>query len=583
MTDAITAVVAAMSNLTPQHVQASLDLMDQGYTPVFLARYRKEMTGNLDVSALHRLLRLRQKAGQLEDRKAAVIESIREQGQLTESIEAQINLAAQVRVVEDIFLPFKPSRRTAGSIATERGLEPLAEIILQGTESMQLEQLASGFIRHEQELHTTADVLNGAMMIISERFGVLPGVRQRVRDLLWSQGTLTCLRGVVPEDQVKEFRDYFSFSEAIKNLPPHRVLAVNRGERKKALKVAINVPQDVLMDQCRALLVPANHPFERFLVEAIDDTLNRLVIPAMAREVRKELTEAAELRAMEVFASNLTGMLMTPPVSGSRVLAIDPGFRTGCKVAALDGDGKLLGETIVYPHEPQSRWQESKETLCELIRKHGIDLIAVGNGTGCHETEKLLTELIAENDLGAKYAMVSEAGASVYAASALAEEEFPNLDAALRAAVSIGRRLQNPLAEFVKVDPRCIGVGLYQHDVDQEMLRCRLEEVVATCVNAVGADVNTAATPLLSKISGLDISIAAAIVASRQTDGPFLSRSDLKRIPEMTDFVFLMSAGFLRVSGSQNPMSRTRVHPENYAAAAKALTMLGYKIGRAHV
>lgn len=577
MTDPTVTVVAKMANLNPQQVKDSLDLMDQGYTPAFLARYRKELTGNLDQATLFRLLRLRRKADELQKRKIAIIESLREQGKLTDEIKSQVELAPQMRLLEDIYLPFRPTRRTAGTIAAERGLEPLAETILEGHSALPLEQLAAGFIQHEHELHTIADVLIGARMIISERFGVMPAVRQRVRDLMWSQGTLSSSRGILPEE-LREFRDYFNFKEAIQNLPPHRVLAVNRGERKKALKVAIHVPLDELAAQCRALLVPADHPFQQLLAEALDDSLKRLVIPNIAREVRRELTEAAEQRAMEVFASNLTGMLMTPPVSGTKVLAIDPGFRTGCKVAALDDQGQLLGETIIYPHEPQGRWQESKEALLQIIGKHGIEIIAVGNGTGCHETEKLLTELISESGINAWYAMVSEAGASIYAAGELSSKEFPHLDPALRAAVSIGRRLQNPLAEFVKVDPRSIGVGLYQHDVDQEMLRARLEEVVVTCVNAVGADVNSANVSLLSKISGLDDALAAAIVESRQQEGPFASRLDLKRVPGMTDFVFTLCAGFLRVSGSKNPMSRTRVHPENYEVATGALKMLGYTL-----
>ncbi len=578
MSEETIATIAALGHFNLEHVRAATEMIDQGFTIAFIARYRKEKTGNMGHGGLLRLLRLRQQVNQLQMRKAAVIESIREQDKLTPDLESQIQHAGQMRVLEDLYLPFKPARRTAGTIAVERGLQPLADAIMNGDQPLPLNQMAAGYIRHDQELHTTSDVLNGALMIVSECYGAHPLIRQRVRDLVWGEGVLTCSRGAVPEEHVKEFRDYFNFSEAIRQLPPHRVLAVNRGERKKALKVSVHVTQDILMEECRTLLVPQDHPYEDFLLQAIDDSLNRLVIPAISREVRKELTEAAECHAMDVFASNLTGMLMTPPVADARVLAIDPGFRTGCKVAALDEQGKLLAETIVYPHEPQCRWQDSKDTLRDLILKHKIELIAIGNGTGCHETEKLLTEAIAENDLHAKYTMVSEAGASVYAACPLAEEEFPKLDPALRAAVSIGRRLQNPLGEFVKVDPRCIGVGLYQHDVDQEMLRARLEEVVTNCVNSVDADANTAEASLLARISGLNPDMAKAIVASRLKDGPFRSRQDLCRIPEMDEFTFTMCAGFLRISGSENPLARTRVHPENYQVAETALDMLGYSL-----
>ena len=567
----IVSEIAVRLGLRPAQVRGSLELLDQGDTPPFVAHYRKEQTGGLNEAALRGILACRDDLKKLEARKHAVLHSIREQGSLEARLKSGIDAATQSRVVEDLYLSVRPPRNTAAAKAIERGLQPLADLILDGTAAGPLEDPAANTIHHDREVHTTEDALTGAAHIIAERYSVQPRIRQKVRDLLWSEGQVRCARGDLPDEQVKEFRDYFTFSESIKDLPPHRVLAVNRGERRKALRVSIELPEGVLLSQCRSIVIPEDHPFAAFLNRCLTDCLERLVLPAISRETRHDLTDRAEEHAVEVFANNVWGILMTPPAGPVRVLAVDPGFRTGCKAAAIDADGNLLGETIVYPHEPQRRWDEAKATLLEAIRKHAVDVVAIGNGTGCHETEKLISEIIADNHLDIRYTLVSEAGASAYAASPLATEEFPNLDPTLRGTASVGRRLQNPLSEFVKVDPRVIGVGLYQHDIDQGRLKKQLDAVVRSCVNDVGVDVNLAHVALLENVAGLNAALACDIDAYRRDHGPLPSREALKNVPGITETVFRQCAAFLKVTGGDNPLDRTRIHPESYPVATKLI------------
>ena len=572
----VTSEIALQLRLREQQVQSTLDLLRQGNTVPFIARHRKEATGGLNCKTIVAIVELRNRLTALQARKEAVLQAIREQGKLTDELEKAIALASQTWLVEDLYLPFRSQRHTAAMLARDRGLEPLAELILSGEGETQIEDMAANFIRHDREVHTTDDAMAGTSHIIAENYSTNSRLRQKVRDTIWAQGVLRSSRGASADEQLKEFRDYFNFSELIKSLPPHRVLAVNRGERKKILKVVVEMPMDELIGQCGRIAVPEGHPFADFLHQCLTDSLTRLVIPNISREVRRQLSERAEQHAVDVFASNLHGILMTPPLPGVRVLSVDPGFRTGCKVAALDADGLLLGETIVYPHEPQKRWDEAKAALAEVIQKHRIDVVAIGNGTGCHETEKLITEIIADNKLPIKYSLVSEAGASAYAAGESAKEEFPNLDAALRGAISIGRRLQDPIADFVKVDPRCIGVGLYQHDIDQDLLKEHLDQVVYDCINEVGADLNRANVTLLSRISGLNERLACNIVACRSKAGPFRSREQLKNVDGVDEQVFRQSAGFLRIFGGDNPLDRTYVHPEDYPLAHRILQRFGY-------
>lgn len=571
----IAAAIASQLRLRPQQVQGALKLLDENNSIPFIAHHRREQTGGLAEEALLRILECREKLGELESRKDAVLRSIREQGKLTPELEEAVGNAGQLRVVEDIYLAFRPARNTAAALAIDRGLEPLADLILEGRPGGALEDWAANFIRHEREVHTTEDALSGAGHIVAERFSANGRIRQKARDLVWSQGILRCTRGPIPESQVKEFRDYYNFSEPVKNLPAHRVLAVNRGERRKALKVALELPPDLLLGYCRELVIPPGHPWAALLERCLRDALDRLVLPAISREVRRELSERAEDHAVDVFANNVRGILMTPPVRGLRVLAVDPGFRTGCKVAALDAQGQLLGETIVYPHEPQCRWDEAKTALVELVQKHSIDVVAIGNGTGCHETEKLVAEIIAAHNLTITYTFVSEAGITTYAASTLGHEEFPNLDPALRATVSVGRRLQDPLSEFVRVDPRVIGVGLYQHDSDQRRLKQRLDAVVQSCVNRIGVDVNTAHVALLENVAGFNSTLARQLIAYREQVGPFKSREDLRKVPGLDEHVFCQCAGFLKVAGSAQPLDATRIHPDHYGLAEELVRLFG--------
>jgi len=576
MGSTVTSEIAQQLRLREQQVERTLSLLSQGCTVAFLARYRKEVTGGADRKTLRAMIELHGRLTELHNRKKAVLEAYAEQGKLTPEIEETVSQAGQMWLLEDLCLPLRSQRHTAAMPARDRGLEPLAARLRSGVPAATAEELAANFIRHDRDVHTTADALSGASHILAEDYSTHVRIRQKVRDVLWAEGVLKSSQGASAEEHLKEFRDYFNFSEQLRNLPPHRVLAVNRGERKKALKVVIEIPMQRLVDECVELVIPGNHPHRDFLRECLTDALTRLVIPSISREVRRELTERAELHAIEVFAGNLRGILMTPPVRGKRVLAVDPGFRTGCKVAALDAEGQLLGETIVYPHEPQKRWAEAHSTLAAAIEKYEIDVVAIGNGTGCHETEKLVAEGIAAARRPVQYALVSEAGASAYAASDLAREEFPNLDAALRGTVSIGRRLQDPLSEFVKVDPRCIGVGLYQHDVDQNQLKEHLERVVHDCINEVGADLNRAHVALLSRISGLDEVRARAIVRWRQQAGPFTSREQLRQVPGIDDLAYQQSAGFLRIFGGEQPLDATPIHPESYPVVDRLLARFGY-------
>jgi uncharacterized protein len=568
--------IATRFRLRPEQVRGSLEQLDAGNSPVFVAHYRREATGGLDEEAIRRVAALRAELQALETRRVALVQAADEAGLLTADLAATLETCCQSQLIDDLALAVRPARNTAAAKAADRGLAPLADAILQSTSTTSPEALASDYIQHNREVHTAEGALTGAAHIIAERYSVRPELRQRVRDLFWSDGVLRCSRGTLPDDQVKEFRDYFAFKESLRDLPPHRVLAVNRGERKKALKAVIDLPQELLLSECAALVIPAEHPWRDFLMTCLKDALDRLVLPAINREVRHDLTTRAQEHAIDVFANNVRGILMTPPVPGKRVLALDPGFRTGCKAAALAADGSLLGETIVYPHEPQRRWNEAKVTLLAAIRQHAVELIAVGNGTGCHETEKLVSEIIADNALDVEYTLVSEAGASAYAAGALAAEEFPRLDPALRGTVSVGRRLQDPLSEFVKVDPRVIGVGLYQHDIDQRLLKERLDTVTQRCVNSVGVDVNRANVALLENVAGLTPALARAIIAYRHQHGPLRSREQLRSVPGIDDHIFRQCAGFLRVYGGDNPLDGTAIHPESYATATALLQRFGY-------
>lgn len=570
-------IIAGELGLRPRQIADTLALLDDGNTVPFIARYRKEVTGNLDEVQIRAIEDRARYLRALEDRKDTVLGSIREQGKLTPELEARIVSATRLQEVEDLYLPYRPKRRTRATVARERGLEPLAEAMLaQQIEEGSLEELARPYMDPEKELATVEDVLSGARDIVAEVISDDADIRQLVRQATRRKGLLSC-RARDPEN-VSEYENYADYAEPLEKVPPHRVLAINRGEREGYLKVWIDAPVDEIVAGIEhRYFTNTDSIFAEQLRLAIRDAYQRLIAPAIERELRNSLTEAAEDHAIQVFARNLRQLLMAPPVREKAIMGIDPGFRTGCKVAVIDATGRYLEGTTIYPHEPQSKWKEAKAELTALIRKHGVEIVAIGNGTASRETEALVAETLRELDGPRQvvYTIVSEAGASVYSASELARQEFPDLDAAMRGNISIARRLLDPLSELVKIDPKSIGVGLYQHDVNQARLGEALDRVVESCVNAVGVDLNTASKALLRYVSGIGSRLAENIVAYRNEHGRFRSRAELLEVRGMGTMTFTQAAGFLRIPDAENFLDRTAVHPESYAAAEKLLQTLG--------
>jgi uncharacterized protein len=572
-----------------EQVEAASRLLDDRLSPTFIAHYRKSATGGLDEPRLWRLAAARRELCTLEDLRERVRREAKRAGLLTDEWTRALDEATEAELLRDLLELTKPGRRTAATVAAERGLAPLADYAWAGpAEGPDLAQKAAEFVNHQREVHSAEDALAGAEHILAERVSRDWRVRQAVRRCVWEKGVLQARQAKHGGKGSAEFRAYFKFDEPVAHLPPHRILAINRGERSKAIKVSFALPPETLLEEVMPIAVRPEHRFAEFLKTALGDALGRLVVPTIEREVRRRLTCKAEEHAIEVFAANLESLLMTPPLTNTRVLVIQPGFRSGCKVAVLDTDGTLLAETLIYPHEPKKQWLEGKTALVAAIRNHGVQAVAIGNGTGCRATEELVSAVIEENHLNLEYTIVNEAGAGIYADSPLAKEEFPNLEAALRATVSIGRRLQNPMAELVKIDPRAVGVGLYQHDVNQEQLKATLEETVESCVAAVGADANTASPALLRYIPGLGPQPIEALLARRR-EKPIASREELRTLPAWDDPGasaerdlasggpgFLQAAGFLHVAGA-NPLDSTPIHPESYPAAERLLTKVGHK------
>ncbi|ABN53173.1 MAG TPA: RNA-binding transcriptional accessory protein [Hungateiclostridium thermocellum] len=576
MSDIISTLVKEF-NLKPFQVENTVKLIDSGNTIPFIARYRKEITGELNDQVLRqlheRLIYLRN----LEARKEEVRRLIDEQGKLTAEITASLEKATTLREVEDIYRPFRPKRRTRATVAKEKGLEPLAEIIMaQELKTGSIEDIAKPFINPEKEVNTVEDALNGAMDIIAEDISDNPHIRSIVRDVFMKQGMIVSKK---KKDEDSVYRMYYDFSEPVAKIAGHRVLAINRGEKEEFLQVKIEVPEETLMEQLKAKLVKRPPSITSEYVEkALADSYERLIFPSVEREVRNELTENAEEQAIKVFATNLKNLLLQPPVKGKTVLGLDPAYRTGCKIAVVDETGKVLDTAVIYPTPPQNKVEEAKEIMKRLIEKHGVDIISIGNGTASRESEIFVAELLKEIDRKVYYMVVSEAGASVYSASKLGAEEFPDFDVALRSAVSIARRLQDPLAELVKIDPKSIGVGQYQHDMNQKRLSETLQGVVEDCVNSVGVDLNTASPSLLSYISGINSVIAKNIVEYRETNGKFKRREELKKVKKLGDKTFEQCAGFLRIPDGDNVLDNTSVHPESYEAAKKLLDIMGYSL-----
>ncbi len=559
----------------PSQAEAAVKLIDEGNTIPFIARYRKEATGSLNDEVLRDLDERLKYLRNLEERKGQVMAAIAEQEKLTPELERQIQEAQTLVAVEDLYRPYKPKRRTRAMIAKEKGLEPLADFIsLQMTETP-LEQSAAAYISEEKGVGTAEEAIAGAMDILAERISDNAQYRTYIRNLTINQGLLTSQARDEKEKSVYEM--YYQYEEPVKKAAGHRILAINRGEKEKLLTVKIEAPQEQILRYLeKQVILRENIYTGPVLRAAVKDSYERLIGPSIEREIRSELTEKAEEGAIKVFGKNLEQLLMQPPITGRVVLGWDPAFRTGCKLAVVDSTGKVLDTIVIYPTAPQNRVAESKRILKEMIKKYGITLISVGNGTASRESEKIIVELLGEIREPVQYVIVNEAGASVYSASKLATEEFPQFDVGQRSAVSIARRLQDPLAELVKIDPKSIGVGQYQHDMNQKRLGEALGGVVEDCVNRVGVDLNTASPALLEYVSGITKTLAKNIVAYREENGAFANRRQLLKVAKLGPKAFEQCAGFMRISGGDEPLDGTSVHPESYEAAGKLLEKLGY-------
>ncbi len=558
-------------------VEAAVKLIDEGNTIPFISRYRKEATGSLNDEQLRKLHERLMYLRNLEEKKEQVLTTIEEQGKLTEELKEQILAAETLVVVEDLYRPYRPKRRTRATIAKEKGLEPLAALItLQKTE-IPIEDTAKAYISEEKGVETVEEAIAGAKDIIAEYISDEADYRSYIRDLTVKQGKITSTAKDTEAESVYEM--YYEFEEPIMKLAGHRILALNRGEKEKILTVKVEAPEERILQYLEKKVILSDNAYTTAILrEVIEDSYKRLIAPAIEREIRNELTEKAEDGAIEVFGKNLEQLLMQPPIVGQVVLGWDPAFRTGCKLAVVDATGKVLDTTVIYPTAPTTpqKIQAAKETLKKLIRKYDITLFSVGNGTASRESEQIIVELLKEIPEKVQYIITNEAGASVYSASKLATEEFPNFDVGQRSAASIARRLQDPLAELVKIDPKSIGVGQYQHDMNQKKLSEALSGVVEDCVNKVGVDLNTASAPLLSYISGISSAIAKNIVTYREDNGSFTSRKQLLKVAKLGPKAFEQCAGFMRIQNGKNPLDMTSVHPESYDAAEKLLEKQGF-------
>lgn len=554
----------------------TLKLIDEGNTIPFIARYRKEATGELSDEVLRDLSRRLETLRNLEAKKEEVTRLIDEQGNLTELIRLAIENAKTITEIDDIYRPFRPKRRTRAQIAKEKGLEPLANLIFAQASQDSVEILAKPFIDPSKGVETADDAVKGAMDIIAEVISDNPDFRKKIRQLTFSDGVM---RTKQAKDEDSVYSMYYDFAEPASKLANHRVLAINRGEKDGFLSARLEIDENIIYDYIKSEVLSNNPSSSRDTVSnAIEDSYKRLISPSIETEIRNLLTERAEEAAIKVFSKNLSGLLLQPPIKGRCVLGLDPGYRTGCKVAVVDDTGKVLDTNVVYCTLPNHDREKAKNTLKDLIKKHGVNLVSIGNGTASKETESLVAEILKEIDREVYYMVVSEAGASVYSASKLATEEFPEFDVSLRSAVSIARRLQDPLAELVKIDPKAIGVGQYQHDMNQKLLGEALGGVVENCVNSVGVDLNTASPSLLSYVAGINSSVAKNITAYREENGKFTSRNQLLKVAKLGKKAFEQCAGFLRITDGKNVFDNTSVHPESYTAAEGLLSKLGYTL-----
>jgi len=554
-------------NLQPYQVKNTIRLLEEGNTIPFIARYRKEQTGNLKDTVLRKFTERLNYLNSLKKRQEEIINLIQSQGKLTEELKRDIMNAETLQRLEDLYRPFRPKRKTRGTIAREKGLEELANMIFcQNIHKIKLKEVALGYINEDKGVFSVEEALQGAMDIIAEDISDNPHYRQIMKKIAFEKGLIK-VEAVNPELE-SLYRMYYDFKEAVKSIPNHRILAINRGEKEQFLKVHVILPDDEIISKIKSQVIKSKKSDVcEYIEKAIEDSYKRLIFPSVEREIRSVLTERAEEEAIDVFALNLKSLLMQPPTKGAIIMGIDPAYRTGCKVAVIDDTGKLLDYTTVYPIDPQNKVEEAKEELKALIDEYNVTIIAIGNGTGSRETELFIAEMIGELKKDISYTIVNEAGASVYSASEVGQAEFPDLDVSIRGAISIARRLQDPLAELVKIDPKHIGVGQYQHDLNQKRLEEALKGVVEDCVNTVGVDLNTASPSLLKYVAGISDRLALNIVEYREKGGRFRNRDELLKVRGLGPKTFVQCAGFLRIADGDNPLDNTAVHPESYKIA----------------
>ena len=569
-------IIANELNIKLSQVENTIKLIDEGNTIPFIARYRKEVTGGLSDETLRTFSERLNYLRNLEKRKEEVTNSIEEQGKLTEEIIKDLENAVTLAEVEDIYRPYKQKKKTRATVAKAKGLEPLAEIIFAQKETKDINEIAKEYINEEKEVKTAEEAIQGALDIIAENISDNPEYRKIIKKIVYSEGMLETKAS--KPDEKSAYEMYYEFSEKVNKLPSHRILAINRGEKEDFLKVKIEKNEDKILEIIQKDIIKGETQFKQYLIDTILDSFKRLIEPSIDREIRSDLTEKAEEQAIKVFGKNAKQLLLGAPLKGITVMGFDPAYRTGCKIAIIDETGKVLDYTTVYPTEPQNDVEGAEKELVKLINKNKVDMIAIGNGTASRESEMFVSEMIKKCDHKVLYTIVSEAGASVYSASKLATEEYPDINVSIRGAISIARRLQDPLAEFVKIDPKSIGVGQYQHDVNQKKLEESLAGVVEDSVNKVGVDVNTATPSLLSYVSGINKTIAKNIVKYRDENGKLTERKQLLKVPKLGKVAYEQCAGFIRIPDGKNALENTAVHPESYESAEKLLNNLGYKV-----
>ena len=568
--------IAAELAISFKQVKSVISLLDEGNTVPFIARYRKEMTGALDEVQIRNILERWQYVQNLEQRKEEVIRIIAEQGKLTDELSASITKAEKLQEVEDLYRPYKQKRRTKATIAKEKGLEPLAEWLLTFSKES-IEEKAKQFLSEEKEVLSAEDAILGAKDIIAERVSDDAESRKWIRKETFKSGAVVSVVKDAEKDEKNVYEMYYEYEEPVNKIVPHRILALNRGEKEDILRVSLKMNSDLILSYLSRKWIRAQHsPAAPVVLEALEDSYKRLIQPSIEREIRSELTEKGEEQAIHIFSENLRNLLLQPPLKGKVVIGVDPAYRTGCKLAVVDETGKVLKIDVIYPHPPVSKTKEAREKFINILRDYKVEMAAIGNGTASRETEQFVADILKEMDEEIFYLIVNEAGASVYSASELAREEFPNLQVEERSAASIARRLQDPLAELVKIDPKSVGVGQYQHDVSQKRLSESLHFVVETAVNQVGVNVNTASPSLLQYVAGLNKTAANNIVKKREEEGKFTSRVQLKKVPRLGAKTYEQAIGFLRVLDGKQPLDRTGIHPENYDEVKKLLASLGF-------